>query len=146
MNANRRSLRGRITENVAHRIILDDGMYTHGYKIVEFYVWKEPTSTNNDVYGTLALQSSFANIMDAGDNLQIAWASSYANGTASLASPFSIIDPNHIVNRDLYIQTQVGGAGGSEAVNYLVIIEPVTMTEPQAVLQLIKERAQDDLR
>jgi hypothetical protein len=78
--------------------------------------------------------------------LQIAWASSYANGTASLASPFSIIDPNHIVNRDLYIQTQVGGAGGSEAVNYLVIIEPVTMTEPQAVLQLIKERAQDDLR
>ena len=146
MNMKRRSLRGRIPENTAHRIILDDGQYTHGYKIVEFYVWKEPTSTNNDVYGTLALQSSFANIMDASDNLQIAWASSYANGTASLAAPFSIIDPNHIVNRDLYVQTQVGGSGGSEEVNYLVIIEPIIMSEPQAVLQLIKERAQDDLR
>ena len=37
-------------------------------------------------------------------------------------------------------------SGGSEEVNYLVIIEPIIMSEPQAVLQLIKERAQDDLR
>lgn len=146
MNGKRRSLRGRIIENTSNRIILDDGLYTHGYKVVEFYVWGDPTSTANDAYGTLALQSSFNPIQDASNNLQIAWAGTAVDGTASQQPPFMIVDPNHIVNRDLYIQAGIGGSGGSEPVNYLVIIEPITMTEPQAVLQLIKERAQDDLR
>jgi len=146
MNSNTRSLRGRILENVAHRIILDDGLYTHGYKIKEFYVWGDPTSTSNDAYGTLALQSSFAVPQDASNNLQIAWAGTGIDGTASQQSPFMVVDPNHVVNRDLWIQAGIGGSGGTSMVNYLVIIEPVIMTEPQAVLQLIKERAQDDLR
>jgi len=124
-------------------------LYTHGYKILEFYVWDTPSTTNNDVFGCLGLSdNAFAGteLFDAGNNLQIGWAGTRSDGTGSPAAPFSLVDPNHVVNRDLFIQLEHGGSGGSEQVNYMVIIEPVIMTEPQAVLQLIKERAQDDLR
>lgn len=149
MNPNVRTLRGRVQEGEIHRLILDDGLYTNGYKIKEFYVFKTPNSTTHDVYGCLGLSSnafSGDELWDAGNNLQIGWAGTRSDGTASPASPFSLVDPNHIVNRDLFIQLEHSGSGGTQMVSYLVIIEPVEMTEPQAVLQLIKERAQDDLR
>jgi len=81
-----------------------------------------------------------------GDNRQIAWASTNIDSLAGLNAPFSVVDPDHIVIMDLYIQGQTGSAGGTGVINYLVELEPVELSNDQAILTLIKERSQDDLR
>jgi hypothetical protein len=45
------------------------------------------------------------------------------------------------VNTDLWIRSS-----STENTNYMIVMRPVTLTEDQAILALIKERSQDDLR
>ena len=142
-----RTLRGSIIEGDIKRLVVDDGRYTQGYKVVEFYVWCNPNASTKDAYGSLALNSNFgAALQDASENSQIAWAGNSVAGTGGQEPPFSIIDPNHVVVRDLYLRTEVGSSGGTQAVNYMVVLEQITLTPDQGVLQLIKERSQDELR
>jgi hypothetical protein len=80
--------------------------------------------------------------MDASDNRQIGWAVT-VYGTGSLeGGQISVIDPDHIVVRDLYIRNE----NSNDEVNYLIELEAVDLTDDQAILTLIKERSQDDLR
>lgn len=141
---NRRTLRGQLIEGTSKRLIVDDGRFNHGYKVVRFVVSGEPTSAGNDCWATLALDYDAPQQWDWGDNRQIGWAAT--NVTASPDAPFSVIDPDHIVVTDLYIQGRVGSSAGESPINYLIELEPVTMSDDQAILALIKERSQDDLR
>jgi hypothetical protein len=47
---------------------------------------------------------------------------------------------------DLYIQGRVGASGGTSTINYLIELETVELSNDEAILSLIKERSQDDLR
>jgi hypothetical protein len=49
---------------------------------------------------------------------------------------FSIVDPDHVVNADLHVTSLSGQA------NFIITVEPVVMSEPQGVLQLIKSKRQ----
>jgi len=60
-------------------------------------------------------------------------------------APFTVIDPEHIVIQDLFINGNVGATGGSGIINYLIEMKPVTLTDEETVIQLIKERSQDDI-
>lgn len=142
----RRTLRGKVVENTPKRLVVDDGNMNRAYRVVEFYMWVNPTSALNDCFGTLAKEASFEIIQDASNNAQIAWSSSVVDGTGGLQTPFTIVDPNHLVIRDLYVLGQVSGSGGSQEINYMVVIEPVTVSDDEAVLTLIKERSQSELR
>lgn len=141
-----RTLRGRFVENGIKRLVVDDGNLNQAYKVVEFYLWANPASTNNDCYGALAKESSFSPMQDASDNAQIAWASTVVDGTGGQQTPFTIVDPNHLVIRDLYVSGAVSGSGGSEEINYMVVLQPVSISTDEAVLTLVKERSQSDLR
>jgi len=83
---------------------------------------------------------------DWGDNRQIAWSSTNIDGLAGLNAPFSVVDPDHIVIQDLWIQGQTGSAGGTGVINYLIELELMTLSNDESILQLIKERSQNDLR
>ena len=141
------SLRGRVDPSTATRLIIDDGLFTKGFIVREFYVFPEnPASGGNDsVYGTLAVDIDGSAVRwTADDARQIAWASTVQDETGFGARPsMSIIDPNHLVVRDLWFMGS--RASGTDQINYLVLIEPVEISENQAVLALIKERSQDDL-
>jgi hypothetical protein len=142
VNTNRRSIRGEVASGAEDRIIVDDGMFTHGYKIVEFHVWAQNQAASNDPQCFLALAENSGTRFSAADNRQIAWAGQ-STSAGTRIDTFSVVDPNHVVIRDLYVRnidTLVGGFA-----NYLVVIEPITLTEPQGILALVKERAQDDL-
>ncbi len=140
-----RTLRGRIEPNTATRLIVDDGQFTHGMRVKRFLVFPEnPASGGDDsVYGTLALdQDGSATRWLADDNRQIGWASTNQAATGYGAeAPFSYIDPDHIVVRDLWIMCS--RASGTEQVNFVVELEPTIITEDQAVLALLKEVSQD---
>lgn len=141
------TLRGRVDPNTATRLIMDDGQPTHGFVVKEFYVFPEnPASGGNDsVYGTLSIdQDGSTTRWLADDNRQIGWASTVQDETGfGTRAPSSIIAPGHLVVRDLWFMAS--RASGTDKINYLVVIEPVTITQDQAVLALIKERSQDDI-
>jgi hypothetical protein len=143
---NTRSLRGQVQEGTVKRLILDDGRLNHGYKITKFIIAGDPSSFGNDAYATLGLDYDTPLVWNWGDNRQIGWASTNVAQTSGVNTAFSVLDPDHIVIMDLWIQGQVSAAGGSSVINYYIELEPVNLTDDQAVLQLIKERSQDDLR
>lgn len=142
----RRTLRGQFTEGDVKRLIVDDGRLNDGYRVTRFVISGDPSSLGNDAYATLGLQYDTPLVWDWGDNRQIGWASTNVAQTASLNDEFSVIDPNHVVLQDLYIQGQVSSSGGSSIINYLIVLEPMSLTDDEAILTLIKERSQDDIR
>jgi len=142
---NRRTLRGQVEHNQVKRLIVDDGRLNHGYKVVKFVVFPLNSGiSTNDVMGTLALDyDGAALIWDGGDNRQIGWAAQGIGSSRDMDQGFTLLDPDHIVIRDLYIY---GSGSGDVDVNYLIELETVDLTDDQAILTLIKERSQDDLR
>lgn len=142
----RRTLRGQFVEGTTKRLIVDDGRLTHGYRVVSFVAVGVPSASGSNAYATLSLDYDAPLAWDFGDNRQIGWSSTNLPNLSGLEAPFSLLDPDHIIINDLYIQGQVGGSGGTAVINYLIEIEPVQLTDDQAILALIKERSQDDLR
>ena len=143
----RHTLRGQVIEGEVKHLLVDDGNFTSGHRVVSFVVvGRNPTDAAADVFGTLSLDYDAPLLWEFGDNRQIGWAATTVNTGGTPEPGVSILDPGHIVIRDLYIQAQLGAGGGSEVINYMIELEPVTLSEDQAVLQLIKERSQDDLR
>jgi len=142
---NRRTLRGQVVEGTNKRLILNDGRLNHGYKVVSFVVACDPASSSFDAYATLSLDYDSSKTWNWGDNRQIGWASTNIVSTAGVNAPFSVIDPDHVVIQDLWIQGQVSTGTGTDVVNYLIELEPVTLTNDQSIITLIKERSQDDL-
>jgi hypothetical protein len=136
-----RTLRGYLTDTNVHRLIVDDGRTTHGYIIKEFYAWPDGGGADG-VYATLGTQYDMLSGGRADDNRQIAWSGSTwsSTGTPTTGS-WGIVDPDHVVNTDLWIRSST-----TENTNYMVVIEPIILSEDQAILTLIKERSQDDLR
>ena len=142
----RRTLRGQMVEGENRRLILDDGRLNHGYKVVRFIVAPIPDSSSSDAYATLCLDYDAPFQWDWGDNRQIGWASSGTSAAGDVRGPWTLIDPDHVVIMDLWIQARVGASGGTSLVNYFIELEPVELTDDEAILSLIKERSQDDLR
>ena len=138
------TLRGQFTENVAKRLILADGQLTRGHKITKFVVSGDPSSSANDAYAFLATGLT-ENKWNWADNRQIAWSSTNMQSTGGAQVPMEVIDPEHIVIQDLFINGFVGSATGSSVINYLVELTPITLTDEESVIQLIKERSQDDI-
>ena len=142
----RRTLRGQFIEGEVKRLILDDGRLNHGYKVVSFTVAPDVTTAGNDAMATLSLDYDAPLTWNWGDNRQIGWASTNGQATAALTAPYSVIDPDHVVIMDLYIQGQVLSAGGTGEINYLIELETMDLTDDESILSIIKERSQDDPR
>jgi hypothetical protein len=138
-----RTLRGRVLANgEVRRLIVDDGQFTRGYKVLGFQVLAvNSTSSTSDCVGTLALDEGGADKWNLDDNRQIAWGGQTMYGSASPFPNMAVIDPDHVVVRDLWVWGF--GTTADAGYQYLVTLEEVTITEDHAVLQLIKEVSQD---
>ena len=133
----RHSLRGKLKANEKRRLIIDDGRFTHGEVVESFQVWNTAVSSGNDVEAVLGLsEASLVGANAAENNGQIAWSYQFIGTNGGLQG--TIIDPDHLVVRDLWIENTSGAP-----LNYLVIIRPTEITEDQGVLALIKESSQD---
>ena len=123
------------------RIILDDGNFKTGFRITKFYVW----ALDGECHGTLSTvfeggvsTSAGDYMMDAGDNTQIAWASSPASGAGPLAD--GIVDPDNLVIEDLFIRGDATSA--SQPWNYYIEMEKYDITDWQGALAMVRNRAQ----
>ena len=140
------TLRGQVIEGRVKRLIIDDGRLTHAMRITKFVISGDPSAAGNDAFAVLGVQGSFPSIWNWGDNNQIAWASTNIGGTAGADAPFSLVDDDHLIVRDLYIYGQVGAGGGADVINYYIEMEAKDISNDESILQLIKERSQGELR
>lgn len=141
----KRTLRGQITVvgGVARKnIIASDGLINFGLKINRFTVWPENGWTSlspNTMTGILSLDTIITGSnMNAGDNTQIAWAFA-STGTTASNMLREIIDPDHIVNRDLFL-TMDNTTNG--IFNYLIECQIVELSDDEAIITIIKETSQ----
>ena len=142
-----RTLRGQIEVigGVARKnIIVADGLVNYGLQIKTFQTWNSilPDGTGNRSHtGILSLDtiSSGAN-MNAADNRQFAWSMTSVNAVdGNVIQPRSIIDPDHIVNRDLFLTFTNSTAG---VYNYLIECQVVELSDDEAIITIIKETSQ----
>ena len=133
------TLRGQMQPSSKRVLIIDDGRLNHGMKIKEFHVW----GIDNDSGAEMSLNLNEENVgsnWDASNGNQIAWSSQAGAAGVPSQYNFSLIDPNHVVIQDLVINNF-----GTTVGNYLVILEKIKLSDDEAIIQLIKERQQDDL-
>ena len=141
-----RTLRGQIqvVGGVAKKnIIVADGLVNYGLLIKSFTVWNEVLLGSAYRFHTsiLSLDTIISGSdMNAGDNRQFAWNFQTLNPTLGVALPMqSIIDPDHIVNRDLFLSFTASSNG---TYNYLIEAQVVELTDDEAIITIIKENSQ----
>ena len=135
------TLRGTLTNTEKRRLIVDDGQFTQAHRVKAFYIFPVDLSSGAaDVQGVLAIDEDGLQVnWRADDNRQIGWSSTTMSTSNALNNFTSIIDPDHIIVRDLWVTA----SSGSGDINFMVELEPVTITEDHAVLALLKEVSQD---
>ena len=121
------------------RINLFDGRFDTGYVIREFKIWALDTechATLSTVYE--AGVSSTDYMMDAGDNTQIAWASSPSSGSGPLND--GIVDTDNLVVEDLFIRGYATST--SQPWNYLIVMDKYEFSDWRGALAMVRNRAQ----
>jgi hypothetical protein len=133
-----RTLRGQLEVTgggVARRnLIAADGLINYGLKIRRFRMWAvDPADTFIGILSYEMIPSGTQ--MDASDNRQFGW--TVGNGSAEIHSEF--LDPDHIVNRDMFVSL-VNASNGTY--NYLIEMQVYELSDDEAIISIIKETSQ----
>jgi hypothetical protein len=156
-----RTLRGTVTTQggkASKQLILNDQLINRGLKVTGFFIWPQTASyLQNQTFNAILSYAELANSniqMDAGDNTQIGWCSQVQRAQVQLTPPpgqfdlpftstgFSkegLIDPDHIINRDLFISFR---NSDDRTFNYMVVCEFMELTDDEAIVTIIKENSQ----
>lgn len=129
------TLRGTMpATEISRPLVVDDGRFTHGFIIEEMRIWGAGPAfpAGYNCSSVLSLYPTPPATVNAEESGTIAWAA-WIESTTNSVTQFFIIDPEHVVNQDLFIHN-VGGT----SMNYLIRLTPITMTPEQGVLQLVK--------
>lgn len=135
-----RTLRGTLAPNEIRQLVVDDGIFTNGLRITYFSVWQSELIAGLIAIGCLSTNDFIINTdpLPANDPAVFAWsAMSTGNITDVQLATFDRLDPDHVINEELFIHNRVG-----TSLEYLIIAEPYTMSEDEGVLQLVKNKQQ----
>ena len=123
------------------RIQLDDGRFDTGYVVRKFVIWALDTechATLSTVFEGGVSGVGLDYMMDAGDNTQIAWASSPSSGSGPLDD--GIVDPDNLVIQDLFIRGYA--TSSSQPWNYMIVLDKYEFTDWRGALAMVRNRAQ----
>lgn len=154
---NRRVLRGQILPfsiGGAVNIIQDDTNFNDAWRITKFVVsYYDPTTSsagNRDSIGLLATHEeafvgNVASVFNWNwqDRRQVAWAGMDFQGDTSVGITFQLIDPQHIVVRDLWVGISASNETSVTRYNYFIELERVKLDDNQAVMAIVQEESQD---
>ena len=134
-----RTLRGLLDAGETRRLLIDDGDFQHGFIVEELYISGQAPlgeATSQATWAVLHINTDTPIEFDWSSPQQIGWAVYNTNPTNTL----SIIDPDHIVVRELYITN----LNATFPLNYMLNIRDRTMTPAHGVLQMVKEVTYND--
>jgi len=152
-----RTLRGQITVTggkATKQLILSDQLINRGLRVTGFFIW--PDIVTSDTSRSFSAILSYADLasadirMAASDNSQIGWSWNLQQASADLGTPTAIpssssgylnqiIDPDHIINRDLFLSFRFST---NATYNYMIVCELQTLTDDEAIITIIKENSQ----
>jgi len=129
----RHTIRGEVLAGQRELLILDDGVFTQGHRVTSFVI----IGANNGATASECVLSYGEDVTGIAfsDGNQFGWALWDADTTTGNRH-FSLVDPDHVIQQDLFIHSLSGQA------SFLIEVEPVTLTEAQGVLQLVKAKRQ----
>lgn len=129
------------TSGFRRRLVVDDGRLTEGFVITDMKLWPVEGDQIGDVSVVVATTDDAAVIPMAGDdNRQVAWG--YSAADAQGIPMVTIIRPNEIILEELVISAVIG-AGYAGGINYLITLEPVTISDAHSALVLINNKSQN---
>jgi hypothetical protein len=138
----------------AVQLIQDDRRFNNGFKIRRFLVSfdfpADSGASSRDLIAALATHEDafqYGTGVQVGwnwaDRRQVAWASTNHVGDSIVEQAFELVDPTHVVVRDLYFACSALTATGGNFFNYYIELEQIDLTDNQAVLAIVQEEAQD---
>jgi len=139
----------------AVHLVVDDGNFNNAWRITKFVIAPVDMSSSSagsrDCVAVLAthpeaLQGYVASVVNWtwSDRRQVAWTAIQMAGDTTVADwSFGLIDPQHIIVRDLYFGLTAASATGTTEFNYFIELERVTLNDNQAVMAIIQEESQD---
>jgi hypothetical protein len=134
-----------VADDTINRIILDDGSYKTGYRVVEFVIAPhDMDNTNIRVYAAKLLtndeQTPGVN-WNWDRNGEIGWAQ-YALDANSSNGPnvFSLVDPDNLVIQDLFV---IGSEYASDIkLNYFIRMDKYEISDWKGALSMVRNRSQ----
>ena len=128
---------------VSKRILLDDGQFDTGYRLMEFRVWPQDCSDFNEemTYARVTTQDLTivaATFWNAGDNRQIAWAAGQLDNSPDVQN-WALVDPDNLIIQDCYVQAL---SASEENGNYFLRFEKYDITEWRGALSMVRNRSQ----
>lgn len=154
----RRVLRG-VTRTLfydeAKHLVVDDGDFNSAWRITKFVIAPVDVADTNAgskdccaVLGTHpeALERATGNVIEWrwSDRRQVAWTAITMFGDTSIADwSFGLIDPQHVIVRDLYFGLTSASATSTTEFSYFIELERVKLNDNQAVMAIIQEESQD---
>lgn len=137
------------TDNSINRIVLFDGRFDTGYKVVEFVIAPhdmDSTTARNFTAKLMTDDDAQSGInWNWDNNEEIAWAAAMydANSLASTGQPlFNLVDPDNLVIEDLFIVADEGASAGDIRMNYFIRMEKYDISDTQGALAMVRNRSQ----
>jgi len=139
----------------AVNVVQDDTRFNHGFRVKKFVISNnlpyDSVASSRDCYGALAthaeaLVSPFNTSVvhwDWSDRRQVAWTSTNMVGDSVIEFEPDLVDPTHVIVRDLWLGITAAVATGSTTFNYYIELEEVSLTDNQAVMAIVQEESQD---
>jgi len=129
------------------RILLNDGQFTTGFRIVEFQV--APSAVDNtspqQYVGKLstAQDGSDAKTWDWDSNVEVAWAMCGFDGNASPVPMLgNWIDEDNLVIEDLYLYAT---EASDLPMNYIIKMDKYEFSDWRGALAMVRNRSQSDI-
>lgn len=128
------------------QLILDDGRINVGYRVIDFRIWNSDMIGGSDAFAcqahlAMGLETTSA-LPRASDNREISW-SAYNTSSGNILSDFRLVDPDHIVVRDLFLIFPQVTNQTATSVNYYILMEEYDISDQEAIISIIKEESQD---
>lgn len=154
----RRVLRGTTTTyqyGGERHLVVDDGDFNSAWRITKFAIAPLDISSSSagsrDCFAVLAthpeaLEGPVSTVIEWrwSDRRQVAWTAIEMAGDTTVSNwSFGLIDPQHVVVRDLYFGLTAQVATSTVEFNYFIELERVSLTDNQAVMAIIQEESQD---
>lgn len=118
------TMRGQVNGSInAHKLQIFDGMYTTGYRVVEFYISPDNPANDNNIIAKLHTDknSTSNDKWNWNDNREVAW-HSWGVPRGLAGGDFFLIDEENMVIEDLYLSAK-DSSDPTGPINYYVVMQ-----------------------
>ena len=121
------------------QVIMFDGKFTTGYRILDFVICPVDILNAEEVSARVLTEFASHNVnWNWASNRQCAWSIWNAYNTAAV-SQFSHVDPSSIIVEDIFID--FSGDSGQE-INWAMTVEKISMSDWEGALAMVQNRSQ----